>query len=67
MACYFFRLASHSVYAAKFTRKSVCVVADDTDVFILLFHESINCNETCTSVKVLHNQEMAESTIMLLR
>ena len=26
--------------------KSVCVVADDTDVFILLLHVSINCNET---------------------
>ena len=30
----------------KSTEKSVCVVANDTDVFILLLHVSINCNET---------------------
>ena len=39
-------MACHGVYAAKFTAKSVCVVADDTDVFILLLHVSINCSET---------------------
>ena len=43
---YYYRLACHSVYAAKLTGKTVCVVADDTDVFILLLHVSINCNET---------------------
>ena len=31
-------LACHSVYVAKLTGKSVFVVADDTDVFILLLH-----------------------------
>ena len=35
-----------SVYAAKLTGKSVYVVADDTDVFTLLLHVSISCNET---------------------
>ena len=39
-------LACHSFYAAKLTRKSVCVVADNVDVFILLLHVSIDCNET---------------------
>ena len=39
-------MACHSVYAAKLTGKTVCVVANDTDVFILLIHVSINCNET---------------------
>ena len=43
---YFNRLACHSVYAAKLTEKLACVVANDTDVFILLLHLSINCNET---------------------
>ena len=38
-------MACHSVSAAKLTGKSVCVMADDTDVFILLLHVSINCNE----------------------
>ena len=46
LAHYFCRLACHSVYAAKSTEKSVCVVVNDTDVFILLLHVSINCNET---------------------
>ena len=46
IAYYSYRLACHSVYAVKLTGKSVCVVADDTDVFILLLHVSINCNET---------------------
>ena len=39
-------MACHSVYAAKLTEKLACVVANDTDVFILLLHVSINCNET---------------------
>ena len=42
----FYRLACHSVYAAKRIGKSDCVVADDTDVFILLLHVSISCNKT---------------------
>ena len=46
IAYYFYRLACHSVYAAKLTRKSVCVVADNIDVFVLLLHVLINCNET---------------------
>ena len=46
IAYHFYRLACHSVYAPKLTGKSVCVVADDTDVFILLLHVSISCNET---------------------
>ena len=46
IAYYFYRLACHSIYAAKLTGKSACVVADDTDVFILLLDVSINCNET---------------------
>ena len=43
---YYYRLACHSVYTAKLTGKTVCVVASDTDVFILLLHVLINCNET---------------------
>ena len=39
-------MACDSVYAAKLIGKSVCVVADDTDVFILLLYVSVNCNET---------------------
>ena len=38
--------ALYIAYAAKLTGKSVCVVADDTDLFIPLLHVSINCNET---------------------
>ena len=38
--------ALYRAYAAKLTGKSVCVVADDTDLFIPLLHVSINCNET---------------------
>ena len=43
---FFYRLAYHCVYAAELTGKSVCVVTDDTGVFILLLHVSINCKET---------------------
>ena len=38
--------ALYIAYAAKLTGKSVCVVADDTDLFIPLLHVSINRNET---------------------
>ena len=38
--------ALYRAYAAKLTGKSVCVVADDNDLFIPLLHVSINCNET---------------------
>ena len=38
--------ALYRAYAAKLTGKSVCVVADDTDLFIPLLHVSNNCNET---------------------
>ena len=37
-------MAAHAIYAAHLTSKPVCVVADDTDVFILLFFVSDNTN-----------------------
>lgn len=35
-----YRLASHCIYAAESTSKPVCIVAEDTDVYILLLHFS---------------------------
>ena len=42
----FNRLACHSIFAANSTGDSVCVVADDTDVFILLLYLSVKCHVT---------------------
>ena len=36
-------MACHSIFAANSTGEPVCVVADDTDVFILLLYLSVNC------------------------
>ena len=44
IAHHFYRLACQCLCCK--TGKSVCVVADGTDVFILLLHVSINCSET---------------------
>ena len=41
----FSRLVCHNTFAANSTRKSVCVVADDTNMFILLLYVTVNCNE----------------------
>ena len=37
---YIIKLASHSVYVTNSTSKPVCVVAEDTDVFVLLLYIS---------------------------
>ena len=37
-------MAAHAIYAAHLTSKPVCVVADDTDVFLLLLFVSDNTN-----------------------
>ena len=42
---YFYMLACHSVHAATLLGKWVCVVANDTNVFILLLQVWVNCNE----------------------
>lgn len=41
----FSRLVCHNIFAANSARKWVCVVADDTNMFILLLYVTVNCNE----------------------